>query len=153
METLMSPKLCASAMLLFVAQICHVAQASPTPPVPWSQWTVNVWNTYCELSMDHNAQDARMLTPGYDRAFLRFAATTRKPHIGYPKDKMFKVRFEFLVYGTNYELPPNNHVVSARISEFELSLTRTQHGIHTLTLKRRICPSCVSYSGDPDPFP
>jgi hypothetical protein len=120
-----------------------VAEASD--PMPgWShRWSANVWNTYCELKLDYRIPFRRDATrrglladTGYDRAFARFAATTRMHYDLYPESELFRVRFQLHIYGENGQLPlPDSRIASAKIGDFELNPPRNpDFWIHNFSL-------------------
>lgn len=132
---------------------CILAEASD--PMPgWShRWTANVWNTYCELKLDYSIPFRRhamrrglLANTGYDRAFVRFAATTRTHYDLYPKSELFKVRFQLHIYGENGKLPaPEKRISSARIGDFELDPPEnTEFWIHTFSLDEEATSKLLS---------
>lgn len=139
----MSYKL-ASQLTAFLFFASILAEASDPAPMWSPRWSANVWNTYCELKLDYVIPFRRdasrrgfLANTGYDRAFVRFAATTRTHYDLYPESELFKVRFQLHIYGENGQLPPPTHrITSAKVGEFELTPPKDpEFWIHSFSLE------------------
>ncbi len=140
-------------VVVVLTSACMVAGASD--PMPgWShRWSANVWNTYCELKLDYSIPYRRdamrrglLANTGYDRAFVRFAATTRLHYDLYPEEDLFKVRLHLHIYGENGELPaPDSRILSAKIGDFELNPPEnTEYWIHMFWLDEEATSELLS---------
>ena len=133
----------AIGLAIFLTLASHMAQASDPMPGWSSRWSANVWNTYCELKLDYSIPFRRDATrrgllanTGYDRAFARFAATTRMHYDLYPESELFRVRFQLHIYGENGRLPsPHRRILTAKIGDLELNPpTDPEFWIHNFSL-------------------
>lgn len=119
------------AILALVVVTISGPAANASDPMPgWSsRWSANVWNTYCELKLDYaipyrNKPERRgfLRDTIFDRAFARFAASTRTHYGLIPEEELFKVRFELHFYGENGQVAAKDDlIVSAKIGEFEMN--------------------------------